>query len=321
MKSVYPFLIILLLTACQSSGSDKNVVNPVKNTTGQYEEHTDLNPGSANRDEEHEDLYEQEDDSLILVSDQIKTILNAVFKETSVLVAEQVTNNEGIYENIDILSTKLRGQYASIPLSRCMMTIFDHIAVLAFEVYLSDEKQAYKTYLEDEIEPGNELAYAAALNKGKNKLIQAIVYDLSTNTFLGKPNDFPIEQDFWEIEAYGDAVSNISISQLLPITNSPGAALIYTDYLVDSHENMIIIKPVQDQILSSKLIATGDLGGLSGCDIWVEYSDLTATDSSVTALKKQAVPAQSLTFAPIMALLKVSKMIWKFYWHGKTPAG
>jgi len=239
-----------------------------------------------NWDEETEQLYENGDDLLVKTNDFVKSILDDVFKIEHTLVATQVTDADGVHENIELVTTKLRGKYASIPLSRCFLSQYEDIAVLAFEIFLSKQEMAYKNFLEDNVPDGQYDTYAATINTNKTKLIQVIVYNTSTKTFIGKPQGFPIEQDYWLIEGFGDAISDISIQSVKPIENGSGCAVIYEDYLVDSHHNMVIIKPVGDAILNSPLLAIGDLGGQTGCDIWAEYSNLRVNNNSVTAIKE-----------------------------------
>ncbi len=241
---------------------------------------------SVNSENHENDGKEQPNDERLI---KIKTILTDVFKVRDLLVAEQIEDEHGVYYNLDILSTKLRGKYASIPINRCFFSeSSNHIAFLACEIYLSEAADDYKNHLETKqgVPANYEIEYNTDINQNKEKLIQLIVYDLANQTFLGKPDGFPIEQDFWEVQGYGDAMSNISIQRIIDMTNGPGCALVYKNYLVDSPDHYVAIKSVDEAILTSATFPVGQMGGLTGCDVTVEFLDLTSTDSTVTVFKK-----------------------------------
>ena len=292
MKATRLFWLFLftLTISCHESQQEAPEEKPEQQTTLTSETDivTDQNgvpiAGGANWDEEVEEQYD--DELLITEEDLITDILSDIFKTKKTIIAQQVTHDAGIHDNIKLLIAPLRSQYAAIPLERCFMTQHGSLVMLAFEIFLSDGEEDYRIYLEQDVSDAHQETYQATINTNKLKLIQVVAYDLSTKTFIGKPEGFPLEQDFWEVEGLGDAMSNLHIQRLIPLINGSGCGLIYRNYLVDSPDNLIVVKPVGNTIYHSPVISIGDIGGLTGCDITVEYLDLTIENNTVTALKK-----------------------------------
>ena len=148
-----------------------------------------------------------------------KMILENIFNVKEIVTA----NNYG--NNIEIVITGLRDNYASIPLDKCfLIQMSDDLVAMAFEIYLSENQYDYKRLIDtlDCFEFPDQFAYfeKVDINKNKVKLIQLIYFDLKNKKFIGKPEGFPLEQNFWIPEGYGDASQNFFIESFKSIADS-----------------------------------------------------------------------------------------------------
>ena len=280
-------LFVLIVMSCnvnENSPIPEDGSETAENSTIEQDEDGTPIAGGVNWEAlEEEEIAIENTEAEILV----KSIIDDVFKVKTIKVAEQVTNAEGIYENVEIMYTSLRGKHASIPLNRCfLLQPSDQIAALAFEIFLSDGADDYKNHLETEVGAGSELENAAEVNVNSEKLIQVIFYDTKRKQLIGKPDGFPIEQRFWEIEGYGDAMSNIAIKGFAGIDNSHACYLTYVDYLVDAPDLLQVFYPNGSWIMSSPVKDKGNISGLSGCDVWIEYTDFKEENQRIIATQK-----------------------------------
>lgn len=200
-------------------------------------------------------------------------------------------------EKIEILSTRLRGRWASIPLNRCYLQQFDSdIAVLAFEIFLSDNPLDYKNLIDtlNHLEFNSNYYYIAKINPHKVKLIQLVYYNLANNEFIAKPDGFPIEQNFWMADSYGDVGSwNVQIKSLDKIMCSSLCCKLELSMGYDGFggESCIlkVVKLIdalnQADLVVSKDFKFGSSGGAIGCDSSSEFRNFQAQDFKIIAIK------------------------------------
>ncbi len=218
-------------------------------------------------------------------NEKIKDILNNVF---------EIQNVYTIYDDnvqVETLTTMLRGQWASIPLNQCYLLEFDsYTAALAFEIYLSDDQEDYKL-LKDTLNhldfPEN-FSFIADFNEGKTKLIQLVYYNLKNKKFIGKPDDFPLEQDFWMADTYGDIGSKcMNIDAFEVIENSgSGCYLMCSEEIGDTWDSsdLWIVKLTDTEDIMSLAYEFGSTGSVD-CGISTRYQRLYEEEGVIKAEK------------------------------------
>jgi len=96
----------------------------------------------------------------------------------------------------------------------------------------------------------------------------------------GTRDEKVIKQSFWMLEGVGDMMTNIRINSFKAINNSQHSCqLEYIKYLVDAPRNLMVLRHTHEnyhsEIIKSKVFAVGETAGLTGCNVWVEYNNLS----------------------------------------------
>lgn len=220
-----------------------------------------------------------------------KLILHKLFAVNKTYVAREGN------QNVEIISARLRGQWASIPLNHCFLQTFDSdVAALAFELYLSPNAFEYKNLIDtlNHLEFNDRYGYIAKVNLHKVKLIQLVYFDLANRKFIAKPEGFPIEQRFWMADTYGDVGSrDIQIKSFEGINNSLlGCKLELSTEQSGYGDDSYILKIIkltnldnQLKLLISKDIEFGSFGGAIGCEASIEYRNIVEQGSEIIAEK------------------------------------
>lgn len=172
-----------------------------------------------------------------------------------------------------VLETKARGKFASIPLEKphChLLELQNNIFVLAFNLYLCEEQGVYRKKEENnihmawDIEEGSELE----IMKHSERFIQVIFFDNSKKKFIGKPGNFPLEGLKWVMKGMGDLAEWWSIASLSAINKDDGSCYIRLNECPECNSIYYFFKFKDDIIHTS--------GKHQGCfdDFKVEYRSI-----------------------------------------------
>jgi len=156
-------------------------------------------------------------------------------------------------ENQKVFETTVWENYATIPLTDCHIVNLDSgICAIAFDIFMTDIPENYENMIKEKITQELEINESSKYQGTGERLIQVIFYDINNNTFLGKPEDFPISELLWIDQGYTSPlrtdkikvfkkVENCTNTILLTIeeyTNSPSAL----HYIFKYHEGKILTK-------------------------------------------------------------------------------
>lgn len=207
------------------------------------------------------------------------TILKQLFNTENSI---RITPKEGKTDTVVI--AKLRDKHASIPLSRCFYKeLSSKVAVLAFEIYLADNADDYKAFINNSSD-----ASVSESSGNKSKLLQVLFYDISANRFIAKPEGFPLEQNYWKPEGMGDMISNYSILKLEKVSNSKTACVFkYQNYLVDAPNEVIVFKLQNGSVIKSKVFNEGEQYN-GNCTATIHFSHIAEKASSIICTKSES---------------------------------
>jgi len=180
MKLLLKIAVIVISFMIIGCGNGENSIDNKEQTTSDEEEQTATDANEQVEDSaimyggvKADDFYEQEEFLKTLNEDTTTMILSNIFTIEKIMTAERDK------EKIRILSGMKGDAYFSIPLNRCFLVqLSDELAALAFELYLSDNQNDYKDFLERSSPStmDEEFEYASALNKNKQKSIEVVFH-------------------------------------------------------------------------------------------------------------------------------------------------
>lgn len=179
--------------------------------------------------------------------------------ETKIKILKAVFVNSELvsFKGIKVLETKVRGKYASIPIDDTdskVLKFSNGIAVLVFNLYLSEKKDDYRRMHEEEIYAGWDVEEGSGLESinTNERFIQVIFFDLNTNKFMGKPDGFPIEGLPWIPQGMGDLAEFASIKESFPIQGGKNSCILQLYECPDCFDNTFCFKYLDGNVLASE---------------------------------------------------------------------
>lgn len=241
---------------------------------------------SSQIQELHIENYKFSDDEYDMIR-----ILNSLFEIQSsyrIKFIDKAEYEQNAPDNIFI--SRVRGRWGTIPLSSAKLKRFDsNVVGFSFEIFLSDYELDYaKAKIQmDSLGFPAEYTFRSEINKGKSKLLQFIFFDLKNLKFIGKPEDFPLEEkNYWFSSSFGDAGAFLfKVDSLENILNCDyGCVINYTEHnFSPSFRYIVILDSFPD---NSKVIASKKLEEVNMGKTVFSFKSFIKRNNSIIAIKK-----------------------------------
>jgi hypothetical protein len=203
----------------------------------------------------------------------VQEILQSLFPKSNY---KEYDSFFGLKETNAVISpVELKGLHGFIPLKTTMNVSFnDSVSAICFLVYLCSEDVSL------------DLAITAKITDNPNdskKILQIVFYNPLKETFLGKPDHFPLESTDWVCT--GDACNSLGVLDFAKVKAS-----MLTCYVI--FEKNLSTRFIQvfrygpKKIQSSDKLSIGSLGGESGCTIEIKYDNLSENADCVIAIRR-----------------------------------
>jgi hypothetical protein len=159
------------------------------------------------------------------------------------------------FEGDKLFVTEVWENHATIPLKECMTVELDNqVHALAFEIYMSDVPEDYLNMRKGKIVKESMINEASTYKGTGERLIQVAFYDLKKNSFIGKPEGFPLAEMLWIDQDFTDPPRTDKILTFKKIENCTNTIILSIEEYENAKPQMhYFFKYHDDQILSKSL--------------------------------------------------------------------
>ena len=130
----------------------------------------------------------------------------------------------------------------------------DGIKAIAFDIYMSDDKDDYSNMLKEGITMELDIDNTSLYQGTGERLIQVIFYDTQKDKFLGKPEGFPVAELLWIDQGYTSPLRKDRIKTFKKVEDCTNTILLtieeYSGYSQGLH---YFLKYRDDKILTASL--------------------------------------------------------------------
>ncbi len=213
---------------------------------------------------------------------------------TTLFPGAEVTHHPSVLGNnipSPVLSgLSLRGKKGFVPLhSLKVIELSPTLAGMAFPIYLHPTEEHHTPLIGNR--PSAERRYI--------KLLQVIFYDPQQARFLGKPPGYPLSGAGWTCG--GDICDTLTLIDLEGIPGSQGAVLLkYQRGVETTWLQVLALNGVETE--AAVALPYGDLGGESGIEASVHYTQWHADDGGISVVMESVCESGEVEFCTSLGL-------------------